>query len=223
LIKSRWNYKLFDAPNLLKDPEDLTITTLALGSGGARDTEIWDPVLQQWLEYQDIPDDAGQKNLMASLCLVQLGDIIYHINEQEFGWIDVSDWTGDTFDDVPARLTDPGQCALVRIGGIRGLMLWNGYWFNFATEQWAGVRSPPYPSFVDKFRSMHSWRGRATIFNNPICDENANCLNEDVIQYDPDEDKWVTLGKLRHPRRNYEMLEVPRSFCFARDREPVAR
>jgi len=220
LRRQRWNHKLFSGPNLNK--AEGVRTTLAIGSLARRDTEIWDPDTEQWLEYLPLPDEAGTRSYLTSHCLIQLGDIIYHINGEEFGWLNVSSWVGGTFEISPP-LTEPGQCAVVRIGGIRGLMLWNGYWFNFDSEEWVGVRPPPYPNFMDKFNSMHTWQGRATIFNNPNCDESSNCLYENVIQYDPEEDKWVTLGKLQQSRNFYEMLEVPRSFCFARDRKPVAR
>ncbi len=63
---------------------------------------------------------------------------------------------------------------------------------------------------VDKFLLQ----GKPTLFGNPYCDETTfECLNQEVIQYDPEEDTWKSLGLMSEPRVFPTVIEVPASFC----------
>ncbi len=57
-------------------------------------------------------------------------------------------------------------------------------------------------------------QNKPTVFGSPVCDDNDfECDLQEVIQYDPEEDTWISLGLMSEPRVFPTVIEVPASFC----------
>ncbi len=61
--------------------------------------------------------------------------------------------------------------------------------------------------------AIYNFRGKTTIFGAPSCDSDINCKYDEIIQYDPDDDRWVKLGNMLEPRLLHAVIEVPVEFC----------
>ncbi len=97
---------------------------------------------------------------------------------------------------------------------LAGIMLANGYWWDIEADTWQAARFPPYPRVPDLATpDVFGWRGRPTVFGNPSCDGEGNCEYVDVVQYDPEGDSWVNLGKMSESKRYQAVVEVPEEFC----------
>ncbi len=95
-------------------------------------------------------------------------------------------------------------------------MLQNGYWYDITEQTWQAARFPPYPQEpnVPEPEALFNFRGRPTIFGNPSCDSQGECVYLDVIQYNPGTNSWDNLGEMLHSRELHTVVEVPESFCL---------
>ncbi len=108
------------------------------------------------------------------------------------------------------------RCAFLEVDGVPGITIRTGHWLNLDTLQWEARAGPTYNPLAGEVpNDMWSFRGRPTIFGNPFCDEDFNCVNTEVLQYDPEADAWAPIGYLSEGRYYHEVVEVPRSFCQA--------
>ncbi len=96
---------------------------------------------------------------------------------------------------------------------MAGILLQNGYVYDIEASTWDTVAFPPNNPIVQEANSAFSFRGRMTIFGNPVCDGDGQCEYREVLQYDPDGNAWVSLGKMVMDRRLHEVVEVPAEWC----------
>ncbi len=97
---------------------------------------------------------------------------------------------------------------------LLGVMIRNGYWFNLDSKEWESKRFPPYTdvAFIEP-DAMYNFRGKPTIFGNPLCGDEGACEFTEVLQYSSDTNTWESLGKLLQSRLYHEVIEVPGEFC----------
>ncbi len=88
-----------------------------------------------------------------------------------------------------------------------------GYWFNLLTLEWEQKRFPPYYENGPTPNALYNFRGKATLFGNGDCDEEGICTSTDVLQYDPDQDLWISMGRMIKSRTMHSVIEVPKTFC----------
>jgi len=98
-----------------------------------------------------------------------------------------------------------------------GLFLSNGYWFNLKELSWKRLAPPPPTAeSATESHSLFSFGGKPTLFGSAQCNGNAErrrCPLTKVIQFDPTENEWKTLGQMLQQRTLHEVIEVPISFC----------
>ena len=87
-------------------------------------------------------------------------------------------------------------------------MLRNRYWFNLETSEWEAKRFPPNNLYVAENDNMYFFRGKPTLFGNPICTTEGGCEYLEVDQYDPDSNKWIKLGNLLENKGLQTVVEV---------------
>ncbi len=79
------------------------------------------------------------------------------------------------------------------------------------------MKSPPpltYLSSGSQPNALWSWRARPTYFGFPECDNEGECQNTRVLQYEWESDEWTELAPLQLVRGSGHMVvEVPASFC----------
>ncbi len=115
--------------------------------------------------------------------------------------------------EIPERLRRPGKCALLTKDGQKGIFTRYGFWLGLNSQQFEKVHEPPYHPWANVPNAMWSFRGRPTIFGNPVCDIEQNCLYNRVIQYVPESDEWIQLGTMTRSRTFHVIVEVPISYC----------
>lgn len=94
-----------------------------------------------------------------------------------------------------------------------GILLRNGYWFDLEYRTWEAQKFPPNNVLVDEPNSAFGYQGKLTIFGNPVCNSTGECRYTEVVQHNPGEDTWLTLGHMTTDRRYHEVVEVPVEFC----------
>ncbi len=95
-------------------------------------------------------------------------------------------------------------------------MLRTGYWLDLETLEFTALTGPTYQPFQQSPlpNEMFSFRGRPTIFGNKRCDDDLNCVDDEVLQYDPEEDEWVPIGTMFQARcGKYRDRELRENLC----------
>ena len=176
-------------------------------------SEIYSYDTQEWRDYKNTTSSWYNE----ANCLVQdLSDSehpIYYISDK-IEKLHVKTCTIEVIDEVDEKLENPGRCALTTIDGQRGIFLRDGNFYELDTKRWINKTPPPLDDEADKPNSMWSYQGRPTIFGSPVCDPHTNeCLDKEVIQYNPENDKWKSLGHMLRPRNFHEVVEVDGTIC----------
>ena len=182
-------------------------STVPMALGFTNPSNAYIPSTNSWHNYMDMPIQAYSLD-----CFIHYEDAIYLILEDVLR-LDPFTWELTTVVSVPSFLQRPGKCAGLSIGGDPGIITRDGNWLNLNTLQWEVKVMPYYDPAANVPNAMWSFRGLPTIFGVPSCDGADVCENRDVIQYDPQLNKWTTLGSMVHSRSNHEVIEVSASFC----------
>ena len=208
LVRPRW---VFMMTTEFADMNDTVITDpVPMAIGFEQMTEVYNPITKAWRDYMDLPEPTW----FGLHCLIAYEDMLYYINTH-VEVVDPTTWNHTVLTEVPQALAAPTKCVGVEIGGSPGIFTRFGYWFNLDTLLWEAKASPQYEIIVPPENSMWSFRGRPTIFGHPKCDAAGDCINVDVIQYDPIADEWGSIGAMNRTRRFMEVIEVPGDFCDA--------
>ncbi len=136
----------------------------------------------------------------------------YHIMD-EVTQIDPANGVTRTLGEVPDSLKDPGHCAIMKFSGQTGIFTKYGFWYNINLRKWEQKHEAPYHPWAAMSNTMYTWRGLPTIFGNPICAIDGTCVNQRVVQYDPKQDDWITIGTTDHNRLYFDVVEVPAEYC----------
>ena len=80
--------------------------------------------------------------------------------------------------------------------------------FNLETREWEVKATAPYiTGLTNQANAMWAFRGKPTIFGQGRCDEDdSNCANDDIVQYRPDRNEWINVGRMMHPRALHEVI-----------------
>ena len=116
---------------------------------------------------------------------------------------------------IPSKLVNPGKCVGIEIGDTKGIMFVKGYYIDLDTQNTTKVSYPPWEAIDGPLpsKAMFSFRGKPTVFGYTNCDNEGNCVNDRVLQYDPMMDEWKFIGSIKEERNDVEVVEVPRSWC----------
>ena len=147
--------------------------------------------------------------------------IVYDpINDLRYEIIDdvrfVNMWTGDvTIINVtlPESLGTPGPCAMTFDGHAKGIMTDSGFWYNLNRLEWEPKQAPPRHPWAIYPGQIRSFRGRPTVFGQPVCNIDGTCEYKMIYQYDPFNDQWIKLGEMTDSKLYFDYVEVPKSFC----------
>ena len=201
LGNGRWSFIMTDA----KD-EGASNQMTKLVAGFAQTTEIYRN--NMWVEYKDLPE----RSWYALGCLTAFKDKMYNIRSGVVE-LDMDDWIYRELSETPSAFTAPGRCSYVNIDGQDGIMLRYGYFYNLTSKAFVKMAAPPYNPIHLVPNALFRFRDRPTIFGNPWCDNEGQCTNTEVIQYNPEINDWVSLGHMTEPRTYHEVIEVPGEFC----------
>ncbi len=157
-------------------------------------------------------------------CTLVFQDKLYHIQDNMFV-IDLYTWETMDMGSVPSFARRPGRCAVATVDDtpgavvnyitykynslqifLSGLMLRNGYWFNLIDSTWEAKRFPPNPpNTIADPDALYTFRGAPTMFGGAVCDSELTCEYREVLQYDSEEDLWVSLGNMMESRGFHEV------------------
>ncbi len=208
LFQNTWNFVIVEAPDL--DSQDTsTLTLVAIGPDTR--TQIYNPD-GSWREYRRVPvEDAVPWS--ASRCVVQVGSDVYHIDQNVYR-LDTLEWEVEPLGSVPIDLAQAERCTAHEIYGRPGVLLKSGFWYDIERRTWEEMAFPPDSDFiVESPNSAFSFRGKMTIFGNPLCDSEGNCRYADVVQYDEVENVWMSIGNMIMSREGLDVIEVPAELC----------
>ncbi len=106
----KWGHFMGLAANM-NDPSRQVPMVLGYGVG----TEIYNPDLELWEEYEPLEDP----NWSTIYCLVQHLDSIWQMRSNIYE-LDLNTWNMTDFGQMPDRLINSGQCAVLEIDGTPG-------------------------------------------------------------------------------------------------------
>ncbi len=108
---------------------------------------------------------------------------------------------------------DPLKCAGTLINGLPGIFTREGDWLNLKTLDWQSFAPVPYDCNGSRPNAMWGYQGKPTVFGSAFSSGPGNCYYDQVMQYQAEEDKWNIIGTMLIPRKNHEVVEVPKTFC----------
>ncbi len=160
------------------------------------------------------PQDNGMS------CMVQQSDSLFTLRADTFE-LDLETWAFTGHGDTAPFSGNVGHCAVGRRSGQPGILIRDGDWLDLATFEWTQLERPPTPSMIGVY-TLHTYRGRPTIFGVPTCfdedgdDEVDGCrAGTEVLQFDPDGNEWTSLGNMQRARLYHVVAGLPRWVCTA--------
>ncbi len=193
-------------PNLNK-PESEPLEPVVIGNGYL--TEILDTDTETWSSYMSVED----RNWYGNKCFLEFEDMIYSLRDR-VDILDPSTWILDNEgESLPEGLARKGKCSGIRIEDEPGIFLAEGYWYNLNSTEWIKKAVPPVDPTESFPNAMWTFRGRPTIFGEPVCSDDASCENKGILQYLAETDTWEAIGTMLVPRSYHEVIEIPASFC----------
>ena len=207
LVRGRQNHKMVNVENvydlLSNDPVPMVF-------GGMHSmSEIYNPRSGSWSEYRLVPD----RNWFGVDCVVHFDDSIWRVR-RDISELHPISFEFTNYGQIPPPLANPGKCAGIDVDGAKAILFIKGYYIDLETRNTTKVAYPPWEAIDGPLpNNMFTFRGKPTVFGFTRCDEEGNCEDDRVLQYDPKADEWRFIGNILGERRDVEVVEVPRSWC----------